>query len=234
VVGPIGYLLWALGFLAASYVPIRALARRRFSQYLALNLYMLALAFENAGLFVIFRRYGFASMEYRYAYYYLDLLMIVLMFFAITQLYHRVFRELGVSRHIRQAAILLLAGTACFSYIVVQSNVDHLTSRFVVELSQDLYFVGLVLTYLLWAAVLKLRETRARLVQLILALGVYFSATSAAVALRHMFPATHGAVLAIQTVCGTFLPVAWAYTFTKVPEDARLALKRLAGAASPQ
>jgi hypothetical protein len=30
------------------------------------------------------------------------------------------------------------------------------------------------------------------------------------------------------------LPVAWAYTFTKVPEDARLALKWLVGATSHQ
>jgi hypothetical protein len=234
MVGPVGYTLWALGFLAESYIVIRALARRNFVRYLALNLYMLALAGENAVLFVIFRRYGFTSMEYRYAYYYLDLLMIVLMFFAITHLYLHVFREIGVSKHIRRAAILLLAGTACFSYIAVQRNVDHLTSRFVIELSQDLYFVGLVLTYLLWGAVLKLRETRARLVQLILALGIYFSATSAAVALRNMFPVTHGAVLAVQTVFGTFLPVAWAYTFTRVPEDARLALKWLVGAPSQQ
>jgi len=191
---------------------------------------MLALAVENAALFVIFRKFGFASIQYRYAYYYLDCLMMVLMFFAIMQLYHYVFRELGVSKHVRRAAILLLAGTACFSYVVVQRNVDHLTSRFVVELTQDLYFVGLVLTYLLWGAVLKLRETRARLVQLILALGIYFSATSAALALRNMFPGTHAIALILQAVLGTFLPIAWAYTFTRVPEDARLALKWLAGA----
>jgi hypothetical protein len=234
MVGPIGYTLWAVGFLAESYIVIRALARRNFASYLALNLYMLALAGENAALFIIFRKFGFTSLEYRYAYYYLDCLMMVLMFFAIMQLYHHTFRELGVSKHIRRAAILLLAGTACFSYIVVQRNVDHLTSRFVVELTQDLYFVGLVLTYLLWGAVLKLRETRARLVQLILALGIYFSATSAALALRNMFPGTHSVALILQAVLGTFLPVAWAYTFTKVPEDARLALKWLVGATSHQ
>jgi hypothetical protein len=234
VVGPTGYLLWGLSFVAAGYVAIRASFLREFSRYLALNLYMLALALENASLFVIFLKYGFASMEYRYAFYYLNCLMTVLMFLAVMQLYHHVFREIGVSKHLRAAAIFLLAGTACFSYVVVQRNVDHLTSRFVVELTQDLFFVGLVLTYMLWVAVLKLRETRARLVQLILALGIYFSALSAAEAARNMFPATHAAVLALQPMLGTFLPLAWAYTFTKVPEEARLALKRLAGAASHQ
>ena len=36
------------------------------------------------------------------------------------------------------------------------------------------YFVGVVLTYLLWGAILKLRETRTRLIQLVLALGDLF------------------------------------------------------------
>lgn len=234
MVGPIGYALWALGFAVETYIPIRAFQRHIFSKYLALNLYMLALAGENAALFFVFRKYGFSSMQYRYAYYYLDCLMMVLMFFAIMQLYHHAFREIGVSKHLRWAAVLLLAGTASFSYIVVQRNVDHLTSRFVVELTQDLYFVGLMLTYLLWGAVLKLRETRARLVQLILALGIYFSATSAIAALRNMFPGTRSLASLLLPIIGMFLPVAWAYTFTKVPEDARLALKRLAGVASSQ
>jgi hypothetical protein len=100
-----------------------------------------------------------------------------------------------------------------------------------VELSQNLYFVGVVLTYVLWGAVVKLRETRTRLVQLVLALGIYFSASAAAYALRNMFPSlavTHF----IPPLAGTFLPLAWAYTFWKVSETARLAPGRLT--ASPQ
>jgi glucan phosphoethanolaminetransferase (alkaline phosphatase superfamily) len=96
-------------------------------------------------------------------------------------------------------------------------------------LGQNLYFVGVVLTYLLWGAILKLRETRTRLIQLVLALGVYFSATACTYALRNLFPNLESSVLkSIFPVVGLWLPVAWAYTFAKVSEDARLATARLA------
>jgi hypothetical protein len=144
------------------------------------------------------------------------------------ELYQHVFREMNVSRYIRGAAALLLIATAFFSYAVVRQNKDHLTSHFVVELGQNLYFVGVVLTYLLWGAILKLRETRTRLIQLVLALGVYFSATAGTYALRNLFPGLQEAVLRwVPPLIGTWLPLAWAYTFSKIPEDARLATARL-------
>ena len=52
----------------------------------------------------------------------------------------------------------MLAGTALFTYSVVAQSSAKLVTHFVVELSQNLYFVGLVLTYVLWGAILKLRD----------------------------------------------------------------------------
>jgi VanZ family protein len=150
------------------------------------------------------------------------------MFCVIIQLYQHVFVEMNVSRYIRSAAAILLLATAFFSYAVVRENKDHLTSRFVVELGQNLHFCGVVLTYLLWGAILKLRETRTRLIQLVLALGVYFSATAGTYALRNLFPGLQESVLRwVPPLIGTWLPLAWAYTFSKVPEDARLTTARL-------
>jgi hypothetical protein len=167
-------------------------------------------------------------MQYRYFYYYSESLLIVLIYFTVMELYQHVFREMNVSGYIRSAAAILLIATAFFSYAVVRQNKNHLTSHFVVELGQNLYFVGVVLTYLLWGAVLKLRETRTRLIQLILALGVYFSATAGTYALRNLFPGLQESFLRwVPPLIGTWLPLAWAYTFSKVPEDARLMTARL-------
>lgn len=137
-----------------------------------------------------------------------------------------VLSKLNITQFVRVGALLLFVGTAGFAYSVVRHNMDHLTGRFVVELGQDLYFVGLVLTYLLWATVLKFRENRARLVQLILALGVYFSASAAAYAFRNLFPA-QSFPKDILPFVNLWLPFAWAYTLTFVPETARLAVRRL-------
>lgn len=232
--GVIGNFLWVASFAVEVYILARALVCKDFRKYLSLNLFVGAMALKEVSDFVVFREFGLRSPQYMYSYYYGDALLTVLMYLAIMHLYYEVFREMNMGKYVRGATVTLLAGTALFAYAVVQSNTGNLTSRFVVELSQDMYFVGLVLTYLLWVAVFKLRETRARLVQLVLALGIYFSATAALYALRNLFPPLHDMALFLSQFVGTLLPVAWAYTFTRVPEESRLVPETLAGATSRQ
>jgi len=122
----------------------------------------------------------------------------------------------------------LLAGTALISYAMV-ANSDakgYLVTRAIVELSQNLYFVGMLLTYVLWGAMMKSKENRTRLMQLVLALGVYFSAYAASYALRNLHWQWDVWRFVVHLM-SDWLPVAWAYTFLKVPEDARLATARL-------
>jgi hypothetical protein len=228
MLGPFDYALCLVGFLAEIYVVVCLLYRREFIRYIPLNFYMLCSAFVTCGLFYSVRRFGPSSLTYVYFYYYSDSLLMILMFWVIIKLYQQVFDEMKVSTQIRGAALILIAATALFSYGVVHQNRSNLTGHFVVELGQNLYFVGVVLTYLLWGAILKLRETRTRLIQLVLALGIYFSATAGTYALRNLFPGLQPSLLRwVPPLFGTWLPLAWAYTFTRIPEDARLATARL-------
>lgn len=227
MLGPLDYAIWLAGFALQTYVVVYSLAARSFLRYVGLNLYMLAAAASTVGGFFVVNKYGFSSEEYVYFYYYGDALLTILLYLAIIGLYGLVFAQLHSRRYIRGAAILLLLATAGFSLLVVQKNVDHLASRFVVELSQNLYFVGVVLTYVLWICVLKLRVTSTRLVHLVLSLGIYFSAYSATYALRSMAPEL-ALVRWMPPVLGTFLALAWAFTFTRIPEEARLAPARVA------
>src|SRR5215813_1968379 len=131
-------------------------------------------------------------------------------------------------QYVKLGAVVLLIGTALFSYAVVNQSQAKLLTHFVVELSQNLYFVGLVLTYILWGAILKMRETRTRVIQLVLSLGVYFSLFAADYALRNLYPSTRSVLVLVQQMIGCFLPLAWAYAFWFSPEEARLAPSRLA------
>jgi len=185
-----------------------------------------ALVLSLGRIFVSFR-WGYTSPLYFYFYYLSDAVLTICLYFALMGLYSHVFQEMGVHRYLRFAALLLLGGTAWFSYQVVVNSSHKLLTRFVVELSQNLYFVGVVLTYLLWGAVMKLRETRTRLVQLILALGVYFSAFAASYALRNLYPELP-IWRYVSHLMSLWLPLAWAYTFTRIPEEARLATARVA------
>jgi hypothetical protein len=227
VPGSLGYVIWILATLLEVAVVVCALKRHAFRRYLCLNLYMLFSFVVSVARYQALSRYGLRSSEYTYCYYYSDAILTIFLYFALITLYLHVFDEMKVEKYVRLAAILLLAGTALFSYLVVQQSSQRMATSFVYELSQNLYFVGLVLTYVLWGAILKLRETRTQLIQLVLSLGVYFSAFAATFALENMFP-NFQSVAYIAPVFGCLLPLAWAYAFLRLSHDARMATARLA------
>lgn len=228
MLGPIQYAIWLLCTLLEATVVVCAIRGKAFRRYIFLNIYMTAEVVASIVRFDILHRYGFQSPTYAYFYYYSDALLTILLFFALSSLYSDVFGELNAERYVQLGAVLLFAGTALFSFAVVQQSSSKLLTHFVFEISQNLYFVGLVLTYILWAAILKLRETRTRLIQLVLSLGVYFSLYAANYALRNLYPSVSSLFEWLNPVIGCFLPAAWAYAFWRLPEDARLVPAELA------
>jgi hypothetical protein len=228
VLGPLQYAIWFVCTLLEAAVVVCAIKRSAFRRYLFLNIYMSAEVLASVVRFEILHKYGFQSLTYAYFYYYSDALLTILLFFTLSSLYSDVFSELKAERYVQMGAVVLLAGTALFSFAVVQQSSSKILSHFVFEISQNLYFVGLVLTYILWAAILKLRETRTRLIQLVLSLGVYFSLYAANYALRNLYPSAESIFVVLNPLIGCFLPFAWAYAFWKLPEEARLAPAELA------
>ncbi len=226
--GSLEFFVWCTCFVLEAAVVVCAIRARVFRRFLPLNLYMAASAVCDVLRFRILFHYGFTSNEYVYFYYYSDALLTIGLYLALISLFVHVFQEMRAEKYVLFGACLLMVGTAVFSYLVIHEASSKLVTRFVVELSQNLYFVGLVLTYVLWAAILKLRETRAQLVQLVLSLGVYFSLFAANYAIRNLYPPASGIAIALLQVMGCFLPLAWAYAFWRTPEEARLALSRLA------
>jgi hypothetical protein len=227
VPGPFDYYIWILCTLLEASVVVCSLFRRVFWRYFTLNLYMMASLATSVGRYVVLVRSGFASDEYAYFYYYSDAILTICLYFALMGMYSLVFEELGATTYVRAFSMLLLAGTALFSYGVIHQSENRMLTLYVFEMSQNLYFVGLVLTYLLWGAVLKMRETRARVIQFVLSLGVYFSLYAANYALDNIYP-NLGYRIHLPQLISTLLPIAWCYAFLRFNEDARLAPARLA------
>ena len=226
--GTSAYLIWLLCTFAEAAVIVCSFRRDSFRKYLALNLYMIACIVVSAGRFRVLLSYGLNSQEYAFFYYYSDVLLTLGLYFTLTSLYAHVFEEMAAEKSIRFAAILLLLGTAAFSFAIIMQSGPRIASRFFVEVSQNLNFVGLVLTYVLWGAIVKLRETRTRLIQLVLSLGIFFSLLAASFALRNLYPPLHTVLQVLYPITGCLLPITWAYAFWRVPEDARLVPARLA------
>lgn len=200
---------------------VASLIRGSFLRYFFLNLYVILSMSADLLRQYVLRNWGLESKEYHYMYYYTDCLLTIALFVAVISLASRVFSELRLERYVRVIAILLLLGTAGFSYAVVAQSTQRLSTSFTNELSQNLYFVGLVLTYLLWGAVLKLHETRTRLVQMVLSLGLYFSAYAGSYALVNL-ASKYQVVQYLGPLLGCFLPISWSLTMLRHTEEARL------------
>ncbi len=226
--GPIEFMVWCTCFVLEVAVLVCAIRAKVFFRYLPLSLYMTASAASDILRFRILYHYGYTSKEYFYFYYYSDALLTVALYLALISLFVHVFKEMDAEKYVIFGACFLLSATALFSYLVIAQSQARFLSQFVVELSQNLYFVGLVLTYVLWGAILKLRETRSQLIQLVLALGVYFSLFAANYAVRNLYPGSISLSAALDQLFGCLLPLAWAYAFWRIPKDARLVPARLA------
>jgi len=226
VLGPVNYSIWLAVILVELFSLVCLLRRRGYSQHFTLLLYLCSCLASDIGNFSIIKTSGYDSNAYFYFYFYAKSMLTICLYFVLMNLYSHVFSEMGVGKYIRAAAMLLLAGTAGISYYMVATSANRFITHFVVELGQNLYFVGVVLTYLLWGAMAKLRENRTRLMQLVLSMGVYVSLSAGSYALNNLYP-NHGFWQYYFPITSMWLPLSWAYTFLRVPDDARIATARV-------
>jgi hypothetical protein len=226
MLGPLDYVLWMVTALLQAAVVVCAIRAKCFLKFFPLNFYMLAASLFTVARYFILHQYGFQSTQYFYFYFYSDALLTICLFFALMGLFAHVFSEMGAKAYVRIGSLLVLGLTCVVSFLMVRQSQDRMVSKFVAELSQNLYFVGAVLTYLLWVALKKLHETRTRLIQLSLGLGVYFSAQAASYALAVLYPDSPVWKFGSYAM-GVWLPLAWGYTFLRVSETARISPARV-------
>ena len=226
MLGPVDYAIWFTALFADICCAVCIVKKKAFSQNFTIFLFFSASATVGVARYLLLETAGLRSNSYFYFYYYSDAVLTIFLFIVLMSLYAEVFSELGVRKLVRAGALLLLGGTALISYYMVASSSERLITKFAYELSQNLYFVGVVLTYVLWGAMMKLRENRTRLMQLVLALGVYLSAFAGSYALRNLHPDSVVWRYLIHLMA-LWLPVSWTYTFIRVPADARMATARV-------
>lgn len=223
---PVDFFLLLAGFSVHLWSLIVLLKKGALPRYFTLVLYLCCSISAGIGRCLILNTAGFHSNTYVYFYFYSDALLIICLYFILMSLYSQVFEDMGVDKIVRAGAMLILAGTAGISYYMIASSSDRMVTRFVIDLAQNLYFVGVVITYLLWGAMMKLRENRTRLTQLVLSMGIYVSlfATSFAFGNLHALPAFSRYYFPFMDM---WLPASWIFTFVRVPEDARMATARV-------
>ncbi len=136
---------------------------------------------------------------------------------------------MNAESYVKMGTLLLLGGTAIFTYAVVQQSSAKLLTHFVVELSQNLYFVGLSPNLCTVGGHSEACARRARdsysWCSLLASISAFLPPTTLfGICIRRL----SSVFVPLVQVFGTFLPLAWAYAFWYLPEEARMVPSRLA------
>jgi hypothetical protein len=227
VLDPVNYGIWLAVVAAEVFALICMIRGRALAQHFTLFLYLCACLGGEIGAHAILRNSGYDSDAYYYFFFYSKSLLTICLYFVLMNLYSQVFADMGAGKYIRAGAALILAGTAGISYYMVAVSSEKLLTHFAVELGQNLYFVAVVLTYLLWFAMSKLRENRTRVTQLVLSMGVYVSLSAGSYAINNLYPYHNSFWKYYFPITSMWLPLSWAYTFLKVTAETRLDTTRV-------
>ena len=158
----------------------------------------------------------------------------VIGYLLIGSFFDRLLRESVFHKYVRPTLAIFFVLIVGISAFFIVGSVEHLYSEFVLELQQNLYFVGALLTFLLWMAVSYLDVRSRRFTLLVSGLGIYFAAHAASYALRFLFSGLEAPMTAVPPLAYNFMVGLWLYTFLWVPEEevgvqpARQVFQRLA------
>lgn len=196
------------------------LCQKSFRRYLFLNLYLLfSIAFTLGCLYFI-RTAGYESRIYFYFYYTGDALFNILGYLLIASFFDHMFRQSVFRPYVRPTLAIFFVLVVAVSALFVLHNYSQLYGRFVIELQQNMFFVGVLLTFLLWISMSYLQAESRRFVLLISGLGIYFSAHAANYAMRFLFRGADMTTILtkVPPLAYTFMVLLWLYTFWRVPE----------------
>ena len=210
------------------------LYQRCFLRYFLLNLYLLAnVAFIASGYYLI-TRFGFESDRYYFFYYTGDALVNITGFIVIGSFFDRMLRESVFHKYVRPTlmfAFLLIVGVS--SRFLSGSMDRFYYSSFVYEFQQNMYFVGVLLTFLLWISMNYLQAETRRFVLLVSGLGIYWSAHAANYALQYLLPALGPILTKVPPLAYNLMALLWLYTFWRIPEGEVAVLRQPDGVMVP-
>jgi hypothetical protein len=199
--------LWLLTTLVEAFVVFLFLIQGLFRKFLLLNIYLLFSVTIAMARFAVLYYFGFTSSEYAYFYYFTDALLTICLFLSLCELSVR----LVGTKMVRRKAVVWSAGallaTSWFSFLIVSSQGAHVTTRFVVELSQNIFFVCCLAIVLLWVWNLRNYPEDRIAAKFVNVLSVYFSLFMLMYGARQLAPQVSSFINNLAPIMGAWLPL---------------------------
>ncbi|MEE8200725.1 MAG: hypothetical protein V3R29_06105, partial [Candidatus Acidoferrales bacterium] len=162
---------------------------------------------------------GYNTATYTYFYDTADAIQNIIGYLLIASFFVYMFRRSVFGPYVRPTLAIFFLLIVVVSGAVFVRSAEHFYeySRFVVEFQQNMFFVGVLLTFLLWIAMSYLHAESRQFVLLVSGLGIYFSTHAANYALQYLVPSLATVLAKVPPLAYTFMVALWFYTFWRVP-----------------
>jgi hypothetical protein len=187
------------------------------------GLYVCCLLAADGVRALALRSYGWVSPEYRYVYWTTDFLLVIASFLLVCYFFRRACAHQEKTwrflRLLLGLVFVLVVGVSALSFL---GNYSLLSSSYLAEFNQNLYFTCLVLNTMLYLMLQHLESTDEQLGLLVCGVGIQFAGPAATLALYHL---TTGDSLARSLVsftvpiCALGMLLVWAYAIVRVSES---------------
>lgn len=167
--------------------------------------------------------YGYQSLQYYYTYWLTDVLLTLGAFLLICFFFRRATSDKpDVWSYLRSMLAAVFVIIAFISYFSLRSHYEHLFSRFIIDLQQNLYFTCLILNTLLYIMLQQWDSQDERLSLLVCGLGIEFAGPAAGMALMYLTPGGHSAGLLyniIDPLCNLGMCVVWLFAVAQKTDN---------------
>lgn len=187
-------------------------------------LYLSCLLAAGLGRAFVLHRYGLTSAQYSYLYWTTDFLLVIAAFVLVCLFFRRAcFHQERMWRHVRLLLFFIFTLVVGISGISFLRHYGRLSTLYIVEFSQDLYFACLVLNTLLYLMLQQIESTDDQLGLLVCGVGIQFAGPAATMALLHL---TIGERFAASLnsftlpVCTLGMLLVWAYAILHIGDKA--------------
>ena len=187
--GIYGFAISLLGLCTRAVALGAVMSRRGHRKLYAVAIYLaLSILVELSGLWTL-HVFGLGSSQYRYAYYFGDPLVSIAGFFLLVRLLEQCFETSSLRLPgLRMGAMLAFSGISVMTAFFVLSQSSAILIRLGVEVEQNLSFLGMILTVLLWTATNVMRVPGLRFRRVILAFSALYSSNAAVFTVHFLLP----------------------------------------------
>jgi len=166
-----------------------ALTRRRHRRLSGIIIYLSLSMLVDFGLLWTLHAFGFSSPQYKYAYYFGDPLVSIAGFVLLVRLLELCFENSALQiPQLRVGAMGVFSGIAVLTAYFVLSQPQATLIHLGVEIEQNVSFLGMILTLLLWTATNVMRVPGLRFRRIILAFSALYSSNAAVFTVHFLLP----------------------------------------------